>query len=694
MPSLRLLAVALLSLFLFASPALATWSIVIVDLATGEVAVAIATCLTGFDLRPNTIVVVPGFGVAAAQSFVGPLSLRELIRQQLLLGTPAQTILAQLAAVDSGHQSRQYGIVGLLNGAVTFTGTGAGPWAGGVTGQVGTLLYSIQGNVLTGSPVVTDAENALRNTPGSLGDRLLAAMQAASAMGGDGRCSCNANAPTSCGAPPPGFTKAAHIALMVVSRPSDLDAPCNGTGGCGSGQYWCDINIANQQANDPDPIQQLATRYAAWKAQQIGRPDHFQSTVTLTGTSLRSNGLDTLTGRVVLRDASGNPLGNTLPLTVTASSRSTATGLVFSPAVPQADGSYTFTMRANGAAGEAIVDAAVTDTFGRVGVAPQPSVQVTDLFGPCGRGAIANGSGGTLDALRIGGSAGVDRRVTMGLGQPFVLTIDPPVGAPATPPVGLFALWAHLGAPSPNGILPLGPGAGSLCFAPAPLSPSTPSLLLADGFGLGGWLTAGPAPWTLGFPGVPALLDVALQGAMAVDPQGTIAATNAIWLHIAANAPPTITSITPLSAPAGQPVTITGTNFLVGAELTIAGSPVPITARTSGTLSFLVPAGLSCDAPLTVTNPGTAPVTRTFEPTPAISGMPFATGAAAGGAFFVLTGTNLLGCTVTIGGAPLHVTSQNSTSIVGTTPPGTPGPATVVVANAIGCFTNRTYTYQ
>lgn len=54
MPSLRHLAYAFLSLLLLALPARATWSILIINLQTGEIAVGIATCLTGFDLRPNT----------------------------------------------------------------------------------------------------------------------------------------------------------------------------------------------------------------------------------------------------------------------------------------------------------------------------------------------------------------------------------------------------------------------------------------------------------------------------------------------------------------------------------------------------------------------------------------------------------------------------------------------------------------
>jgi hypothetical protein len=694
MPTLRNLAYTILSLLLLALPARATWSILIIDLSTGEIAVGIATCLTGFDLRPNTIVVVPGFGVAAAQSYVGPLVLRELIRAELLNGTPVNQILAMLAAADSGHQTRQYGIASVYAGTTTFTGTGAGAWAGGLTGQVGNFAYTVQGNVLTGAPVIQAAELAIQTTTGTIGDKLMAAMQAASSMGGDGRCSCNPNAPTSCGAPPPSFTKAAHIGLMIVSRPSDLDLPCTGGGGCGAGQYYLDLNVANQQANDPDPILQLQTQYTAWRAQQAGRPDHFQSTVTMSGPTLRANGTDTLVGTVVLRDAAGNLLGNSLPVTVGLSNRSMVQGVTFGPVVPQANGTYTFTMRGNLAAGHAVVDVAVNDGLGRVGVWPQPDITVTDAFGACGAGAISNGAGGVIDALRVAGSAGQDRFLTMGLGQPFLLTLDPPVGAPTTSPVGLFALWAHLGLPSTTAALPLGPGAGSLCFTPPPLDPFSPSLLLADSFGLGGWVSGGPAPWTLGFPGMPALLDVTLQGVMVTDLQGRIAATNALLLRSVPLPLPTISLITPQTAAAGTLVTVTGTNFLTGVELRVGGNVVPLISQSTTSLLFQMPAGLGCDAPLTVSNVGTSPASLPLNPTPLITSVPFTSGPAAGGQLFIVVGNNLLGTTVTFNGVPMTITSQSRTAIVGTTPPGAVGSATVVVSSSLGCHTSRLYTYQ
>ncbi len=694
MPSLRRLAFACLSLLLFALPARATWSIVIVDVATGEVAIGIATCLTGFDLRPTTVVVVPGFGVAAAQSFVGPLNLRELIRDEILAGTPASQIIAQLAAADPSHQSRQYGVAAVVGGTATFTGTGAGGFAGGLTGQSGNLIYAIQGNVITGLPVVTQAEQAIINTPGTMGDKLMAAMQAARAMGGDGRCSCLTGGPTSCGSPPANFTKSSHIGLMILSRPSDIDALCSPALGCGAGDYWMDLNVRNQQANDPDPVVQLQTMYNTWKAQQVGRPDHFQSSVTLSGTTIRANGVDEVTGTVWLRDAQGNPLGNTLPVTVGLSVRSTVSNVEFGPVVPLANGSYEFTMRGDLAVGEAILDVAVDDGLGRVGIAPQPVVDVLDAFGSCGVGAISDGQGGVIDALEIGGSGGgAARFVEIGRDQPFLLTLEPPVGAPMTAPVGAFALWAHLGLPTPGAELFLGSGSGSLCFRPLPFS-NAPTILLADSILASGFYPATRAPWTLGFPGIPALLDVTLQAVMAVDPQGTIAATNALMLRTTPLTPPQILGITPAAALGGTPVQINGNNFQNGIELRVGGQPTAINARTPTTIDFVMPTGLGCDTTVALNNVGTAPVSRTYNGTPSISFLPFSSGPAAGGSFFAITGQNLGGATATIGGNPVVVTSQTTTSIVGTTPPGTPGPATVLVVNPLGCQDTAIYTYQ
>ncbi len=215
-----------------AAPALATWSIILIDTRTGEIAVGSATCLANFDLQANTPVLLTGIGAATAQSFVDSTGQnRVYIRDRLALGWTPADILAGLATFDTGHQTRQYGITDVLGRSVTFSGTGAGAYKGGQVGafnntylgQTGSVAYAIQGNVLTGAPVVDQAVLAAINTPGDLPEKLMASMQAARLMGGDGRCSCAPSTPTACGAPPPSFTKSAHIAYMLIARAGDAD---------------------------------------------------------------------------------------------------------------------------------------------------------------------------------------------------------------------------------------------------------------------------------------------------------------------------------------------------------------------------------------------------------------------------------------------------------------------------------------
>ncbi|MEM9661581.1 MAG: DUF1028 domain-containing protein [Planctomycetota bacterium] len=216
---------------LFASQASATWSILLVDLSTGEIAVGSATCLTGFDLQANTPVLIPGVGAITAQSFVDANGInRSLIRDRLHEGVPPELILDELAVFDGGHETRQYGMVNAMGNAATFTGTGAGQWAGGRTGVLsgagitgGDVLYAIQGNVLWGPGVVDDAVGAVRDAPGDLPDKLLAGMQAARDAGGDGRCSCLPNDADACIDDVPMGQKSSDIAYMLVARAGDRE---------------------------------------------------------------------------------------------------------------------------------------------------------------------------------------------------------------------------------------------------------------------------------------------------------------------------------------------------------------------------------------------------------------------------------------------------------------------------------------
>src|SRR5262245_13141823 len=234
----RLLLAALLSPLLCAR-ASASWSIVVANSATGEVGVASATCLAGFNLQFAAGVIVVGRGAAQSQAFVDPGIARTTMFTSMQLGIPAQPILTYLQTLSAADPvMRQWGIATLGAPAATFTGGAAELWAGGVTGQAGPISYAIQGNILTCAAVVDAAEQALITTPGDLGQKMMAAMQAAKAFGGDGRCSCSPTNPTSCGCPPPPTVppwKSAHVGYLTIARIGDTDGTCSAATGCVNG---------------------------------------------------------------------------------------------------------------------------------------------------------------------------------------------------------------------------------------------------------------------------------------------------------------------------------------------------------------------------------------------------------------------------------------------------------------------------
>ncbi len=262
-----------------AVPAAATWSMVAADTETQEVAVASATCVTGFDLRALSPAVAVGIGGGAAQSLVDSTGIRrQTMFDGLFAGLDSDQIMAQLIAL-SGSDFHQNGVADTAGHAATFSGTTTLAHSSGVTGSFGTVHYAIQGNVLTGSPVITMAEQALVDTAGDLPEKLMAAMEAARAMGGDGRCSCSPSDPTGCGSPPPSFAKSADIGFMILARYGDADDPACTAGGCADGDYYLNQNVAFQDSGDPDPVLQLRDLFDAWRLTLEDRPDAVRSTV-------------------------------------------------------------------------------------------------------------------------------------------------------------------------------------------------------------------------------------------------------------------------------------------------------------------------------------------------------------------------------------------------------------------------------
>jgi hypothetical protein len=438
------LADAFLAAATLALPAHATWSIVAVDSASGEVCVATATCLV-LDIQPVVPLIRVGVGAAATQGLVVPGD-KVTIWNGFTAGLSPADILAQL-----GGNASQYGIVDFVNPPVTFTGQNTISAALGVTGQQGTLRYAIQGNILTGAKVVNQAEQTLLTTPGDLGQRVLAAMKTAQAFGGDGRCSCSPIFPTSCGSPPPSFQKSAHTGTILLARMGDTDGSCTAGGGCVNGSYYLNLNYPGK-ANNPDPVDVLGALYKTWRKGLKGRPDHILSTVATTAPFLPADGKTGVTIAVGLVDVNGVPLpAGGATLTVAGADGTSPTASI-GAVTDHGDGTYSFRVTAGTAVGAERL--AITADDGTVSAQLWPPLEL-GLEPPA--------------ALHVG-----FRRVSASTDAAVPITID--LGpAHAGEAYRLLASKSGTtpGVPIPGGLLPLNPDA----LTAATLGPLHPSLL-------------------------------------------------------------------------------------------------------------------------------------------------------------------------------------------------------------------------
>ena len=340
------------ALALSAAPASATWSIVVVDTQTREVAIASATCLEGFWLENALAVVQVGVGAAAAQSAVDSTGVnRGIIWSMMEQGFSPEQILVRLQTHGTSFQSRQYGIVTLEHDPTTFTGANAGQAKYGIATRMDHLSYAIQGNVLSGILPVYAAEQALISSEGDLGQKLMAAMEAARAAGGDGRCSCHLGQPTSCGSPPPNMVYSAYTAFFVVARLGDTDGTCNPALGCANGEYYCNLQIVSE-AGRPEPVLAMEQRYAEWRAGLANFADHLKTLVSPVAASLPADGSSSTTVDVQLVDLDGNLATRDATLVVEPTSPAAAASSVGAIAI-HGGGHLSFPVTAGTQAGEA-----------------------------------------------------------------------------------------------------------------------------------------------------------------------------------------------------------------------------------------------------------------------------------------------------------------------------------------------------
>lgn len=162
------------------TPAVATYSIVAFDPIQKEWGIAVQSKF-----------VAVGAVVPWAQSHVGAIATQSFANvaygpeglQLLKSGKSASDVVKILTDGDPYRDLRQIGVVDAKGNVATFTGLKTMAWAGGRTGK----NYAVQGNVLAGPGVVDAMAMSFEQTKGDFGDRLIQALEAGEAAGGDRR---------------------------------------------------------------------------------------------------------------------------------------------------------------------------------------------------------------------------------------------------------------------------------------------------------------------------------------------------------------------------------------------------------------------------------------------------------------------------------------------------------------------------
>jgi len=157
-----------------------TFSICAVDRETGEAGCAVQSKY--FAVGSVVPWAKAGVGAVATQAAgVAAYGPRVLARLEQGLA-PSEAIPAVLAA-DEERETRQLGAVAADGRSAAHTGSSCLAWAGHRLGDG----YAVQGNILAGEAVVAGMERAFLETTGTLAERLVSALEAGQAAGGDSR---------------------------------------------------------------------------------------------------------------------------------------------------------------------------------------------------------------------------------------------------------------------------------------------------------------------------------------------------------------------------------------------------------------------------------------------------------------------------------------------------------------------------
>ncbi len=157
-----------------------TWSILVRDPATGALGAAVASKF--FAVGAVCIHVEGGVAALATQALVNPLyAVHGMPR--LREGADPALVVGDSVVPDPGAPQRQFHIVDAQGRIAQHTGPDCVTWAGHVRGED----VSVAGNMLAGPDVVRATMDAYLASTGTMAERLLAAMDAGEAAGGDKR---------------------------------------------------------------------------------------------------------------------------------------------------------------------------------------------------------------------------------------------------------------------------------------------------------------------------------------------------------------------------------------------------------------------------------------------------------------------------------------------------------------------------
>lgn len=228
-----------LSMLTLAHVAGATYSVVGVDTVRREVGGTGTSCLGGQDVY---IIYgsVPGVGVVHAQASLN-LDARDRAVTLLTQGIAPADIIQALTDASFDRQSslRQYAVADVTGRVAGFTGSGTGTFAGDQQGAPAHFVYSVQGNILTGQRVLTQAASAFEANGCDLAERLMLALEAGADGGeGDSRC-------TDDGIP-------SDSAFLQVDREGEA-----------AGSY---VSLRVQSSGEANPLPLLRELFSAWRA--------------------------------------------------------------------------------------------------------------------------------------------------------------------------------------------------------------------------------------------------------------------------------------------------------------------------------------------------------------------------------------------------------------------------------------------